>query len=193
MPDDCIFCSIVAGKIPAKKVLEDERVLAFLDINPRNPGHTLVVPKKHIETILETSDSEAAHLIQVVKKTAAAVKAGTNADGISIAQSNGKAAGQLVPHMHFHVIPRFETEGPVGLEGFLPVKKMDEDSLDKIAGNIKDNMGGEAPAPETEEPETERPEETAEGTSEEKPAEKPEKKKKKPDFDDEFEDIDFDL
>jgi histidine triad (HIT) family protein len=175
MPEDCIFCSIVSGSVPAKKIYEDDRVLAFLDINPRNPGHTLVIPKKHVETLIETSKADAAYLFQIVKKIAEAVKSGTNADGISISQSNGKAAGQLVPHLHFHVIPRFETEGPVGLEGYLSVKKMDEESMDKVANGIKDNLGS------VEVSET-APEET----------EAPEEKKKKPETD-EFEDIDFDL
>ncbi|MFQ6032902.1 MAG: HIT family protein, partial [Candidatus Zixiibacteriota bacterium] len=67
---ECIFCSVVAGKVPAKKVYEDESVLAFLDINPRNPGHTLVVPKKHFETIFDMPDSEAVDLFKVVKQLA---------------------------------------------------------------------------------------------------------------------------
>lgn len=134
---ECIFCSVVAGKVPAKKVYEDESVLAFLDINPRNPGHTLVVPKKHFETIFDMPDSEAVDLFKVVKQLAVKVKAGTNAQGISIAQSNGKAAGQMIPHAHFHVIPRFLTEGPVGLESILPTKRLEEGVLDKIADAIK--------------------------------------------------------
>jgi len=134
---DCVFCNIVAGKIPSKKVYENETAVAFLDINPRNPGHTLVIPKKHYQTILDMPDDEAGRLFEVVKKVAVAAKKGTEAEGISIVQSNGPAAGQIVPHVHFHVIPRFRNEGPIGLESVLPNKRMDETTMDKIAESIK--------------------------------------------------------
>lgn len=133
----CPFCEIINGNIPAKKVYEDDSCLAFLDINPRNPGHTLVVPKKHYATILDIPENEAGELFRAVKTVAAAVQAGMKTQGISISQSNGAAAGQLVPHMHFHVIPRFLREGPLALEGILSVKKMPEESLDKIMDSIK--------------------------------------------------------
>src|SRR4030042_3922656 len=133
----CLFCGIVAGKIPAKKVYEDDHVIGFLDINPRNPGHTLVIPKKHFETILDMPEKDAGRLFESVHKVAAMVKAGTNSQGLSIAQSNGQAAGQVVRHVHVHVIPRFANQGPVGLEGILPSKKIDDMSMDKIAQTIK--------------------------------------------------------
>lgn len=153
MPEECIFCKIASGEIPSNKVYEDDTTLAFLDINPRNPGHALVTPKKHTETVMDTRESEAGHLFQVVRKVAQAVGAATDADGISIAQSNGKAAGQAIPHMHFHVIPRFESEGPIGLEGVLPVKQMKKDKLESIAESVKDNIGPveTSPSPSTEE------------------------------------------
>ena len=135
--EQCLFCGIVAGKIPAKKVYEDDHAIGFLDISPRNPGHTLVIPKKHFETILDMPEKEAGRLFETVQKVAAIVKAGTNSQGLSIAQSNGQAAGQVVRHVHVHVIPRFMNEGPVGLEGILPSKKIDDDSMDKIAMSIK--------------------------------------------------------
>ncbi len=136
-PKDCLFCKIVAGEIPAKKVYEDANSFAFLDINPRNPGHTLVIPKKHYETLFDMPENEAAELFKIVKKMADVCKSGVKADGISIGQSNGRAAGQIVQHLHFHVIPRFNTEGPVGLEGILPVKKMDESSMNKIVETLQ--------------------------------------------------------
>ena len=135
--EQCLFCGIVAGKIPAKKVYEDDHAFGFLDINPRNPGHTLVIPKKHFETILDMPEKDAGRLFESVQKVAAMVKAGTNSQGISIGQSNGQAAGQVVRHVHVHVIPRFANEGPVGLEGILPSKKIDDMSMDKIAQTIK--------------------------------------------------------
>ena len=135
--EKCLFCGIAAGKIPAKKVYEDAKTIAFLDINTRNPGHTLVVPKKHYETLLDMPDKEAVDLFATVKKLAGQVMTAMKADGISIGQSNGVAAGQLVQHVHFHVIPRFMNEGPVGLEGILQVKKMDDKMLDQVANAIK--------------------------------------------------------
>lgn len=135
--EECIFCKIVRGEIPSNKVYEDEHTLAFLDINPRNPGHTLVIPKKHHEQIFTLSDQEGAAIFSSVKKVAALVKNGVKADGISIAQNNGKAAGQVVWHVHFHVIPRFEAENPPALEGILSVKKMTPEVMQKIADTIK--------------------------------------------------------
>jgi histidine triad (HIT) family protein len=135
--EQCLFCGIVAGKIPAKKVYEDDHVIGFLDINPRNPGHTLVIPKKHFETVLDMPEKEVGKLFESVQKVAVMVKNGTNSQGISIGQSNGQAAGQVVRHVHVHVIPRFANEGPVGLEGILPSKKIDDVSMDRIVESIK--------------------------------------------------------
>lgn len=151
MPEECIFCGIVAGKVPAKKVHEDSSSLSFLDISPRNPGHTLVIPKSHYDTVIEMPDREAGELFASVKRMASAVKDATKANGISIVQSNGKAAGQAVPHVHFHIIPRFDAEGPVSLEAILSVKKMDETSMEKIAESIKSSMPEEEPEKEKEE------------------------------------------
>lgn len=104
---DCIFCKIVRGEIPSKKIYEDRDVIAFLDINPANPGHCLVVPKKHSETVFDTDDEVLGKAITVTKKLAADVKEKLGADGVNIVQNNGRHAGQLVSHIHFHIIPRF--------------------------------------------------------------------------------------
>lgn len=149
---ECAFCKIIAGDIPSKKVYEDEEAFAFLDINPRNPGHTLVIPKKHYDTLFDVPAGEAGKLFEVVKKIAAAVKSGVKADGVSISQSNSRAAGQLVPHLHFHVIPRFNNEGPIGLEGVLQVKKMDEESTDKVVEEIQKNLEAKPAEEKKEEP-----------------------------------------
>lgn len=174
---DCIFCDIVSKRIPAKKIYEDEKVMAFLDINPRNPGHTLVIPKKHIESIMDADDSDIGYLFQIVKRVATAVMSGIDADGISISQSNGKAAGQVIPHIHFHIIPRFETEGPVGLEDYLPIKKLDKESMNKIANNIKNNLSKIRESSSEKEKEKE---------------DKPSTKEKRIETD-EFEELDFDI
>ncbi len=109
--DDCIFCKIVKGKVPSSKVYESDEVLAFLDVGPINKGHTLVIPKKHFETILDIPENELKELILAVKKVAKAVETGVNADGFAVTMSNKKAAGQVVNHTHFHIIPRFKDDG----------------------------------------------------------------------------------
>jgi histidine triad (HIT) family protein len=139
--EQCMFCGIAGGKIPAKKVFEDDVCVAFLDIHPRNPGHTLVIPKKHYEDLFAMPEAEAGSLFQGVKKVAEAARSGTKAEGVSISQSNGKAAGQIVPHLHFHVIPRFMNEGPVGLESMLPGKRMDDASMDQMVQAIQAGFG----------------------------------------------------
>ena len=111
MSANCIFCKIVAGAIPATKVYEDADVLAFMDIGPIVKGHTLVIPKQHFDPLTATPEPVLAKLMAVVKKIAAAQMSGLKADGVNVMQANGAAAGQMVPHIHFHVIPRFATDG----------------------------------------------------------------------------------
>lgn len=96
--------------MPASQVYEDNKTMAFLDIRPINEGHTLVIPKKHYKNIYEISDEDLAHLFKIVKKIAIAVKQSTDAAGISIFQNNGHAAGQVVFHIHVHIIPRFHDQ-----------------------------------------------------------------------------------
>jgi len=159
MEEECLFCKIVAGEISSDEIYSDGDFLAFLDINPRNPGHTLVIPKKHYNTIMEMPDSETADLFRMVKKIAIAVKNGTNADGISIGQSNERAAGQVIPHVHFHVIPRFASEGPPGLESIIPTKKLTPEIMKKLTETIKGSLGSPEPtAKETKPAESEREE-----------------------------------
>ena len=107
----CIFCRIVAGQVPATKVYEDDAVLAFLDIGPVVKGHTLVIPKAHHDLMMQTPPDLLARMMAVVQKVAQAQVAGLDAEGINILQSNGAVAGQEVPHVHLHVIPRFQDDG----------------------------------------------------------------------------------
>ncbi|MDO6684777.1 MULTISPECIES: HIT family protein [unclassified Agarivorans] len=100
-----IFAKIIRGEMGCLKVYEDDYTLAFMDIMPQADGHTLVLPKESAETLFELSEEGAAAVIKTVKKVAAAVKQAMNAEGISLVQFNGAAAGQTVPHLHFHIIP----------------------------------------------------------------------------------------
>lgn len=111
MSANCIFCKIVAGEIPSAKVYEDTDTLAFMDIGPIVKGHTLVIPKQHFDPITATPEPVLAKLVAVVKKIAQAQMNGLRAEGVNVMQMNGAAAGQVVPHIHFHVIPRFATDG----------------------------------------------------------------------------------
>lgn len=108
MNQDCIFCKIVSGEIHSTKVYEDEKCLAFMDINPVSKGHVLVIPKDHYDPITETPDDILHNLISVAKKIFCAQKKVLNADGANITQANGEVAGQIIWHIHFHVIPRFK-------------------------------------------------------------------------------------
>ncbi len=181
MPENkCLFCAIAAGSIPAKKVYEDSSALAILDINPRNPGHTLVLPKKHYSTIFDMPSEDAGNFFRTVRKLASMVSNATKAQGINILQNNGLVAGQMVPHLHFHIIPRFANEGPVSLEGILQIKRMDEKMLDKMAAAIKTASSEAASSAVAEEVEEELPER--------KPSFEPKPKKEE---EEEFEEIGF--
>jgi histidine triad (HIT) family protein len=105
MPESCTFCKIARKEAPANTVYEDEKIIAFLSIQPINVGHTLVVPKKHYKNIYEIPEEEVAYLYKIVKKMAYAVKNAVSAEGIRIVQNNGEAAGQVIFHLHVHVIP----------------------------------------------------------------------------------------
>lgn len=109
--DDCIFCKIVSGKLPSHKIYENSDVLVFLDINPVNMGHTLVIPKNHYDNIYETPEDTLANMITVAKIAARAIKAAMKADGVNVTMNNDSMAGQVIFHSHMHVIPRFINDG----------------------------------------------------------------------------------
>ncbi len=111
MNTDCVFCKIVAGELPAARVYEDTEILAFMDIGPVVKGHTLVIPKTHYDPITRTPQAMLQKLIVAVQRIALAHIEGLGADGVNVAQANGESAGQIVPHIHFHVIPRFANDG----------------------------------------------------------------------------------
>lgn len=132
----CLFCQIVAGEIPCSKIYEDDQILAFLDIHPLNPGHTLLVPKKHAEHLLESSLEDAVALISAAKKIVPAIMASVGAQGCNVTFNIGHSAGQVVFHTHLHVIPRYDNDG------YKPWERNDEttDSLESIAERIRDSM-----------------------------------------------------
>jgi histidine triad (HIT) family protein len=107
---ECIFCNIVEKKSEAEIIFEDENIVAFLDIQPINYGHTLVVPKKHFDNFLTVPSEELTNIINATQFIAGAVKRSVKADGFNVISNNGNSAGQTVYHFHFHIIPRFNED-----------------------------------------------------------------------------------
>jgi histidine triad (HIT) family protein len=111
MSADCVFCKIRDGEIPSKKIYEDDATLAFMDINPLNTGHCLVVPKRHAATIWDADVADLQATIAAAQKIAIALVAAVKPDGLNMLQANGAAAFQSVPHFHLHLIPRWVRDG----------------------------------------------------------------------------------
>ncbi len=108
---NCIFCKIARKELPSVVVYEDDTMLAFLDINPVNIGHTLIIPKKHFENLYDTPEDLMAEMMKVIKSLGTAIKEAVHADGINIEMNNEKPAGQVILHTHMHIVPRHEGDG----------------------------------------------------------------------------------
>ena len=134
---DCVFCKIIRKEAPATNLYEDDRVLAFLDIRPLNEGHTLVIPREHYETVYEMPEDLVCHIYTVVKRMSVAVKNASKADGITIIQQNGRAAGQEIFHMHVHIVPRFEGQK---LPHFHDIPNASREQLEQAARRIKQKL-----------------------------------------------------
>ncbi len=133
----CIFCKIVRGEIPCAKLYEDDRVLSFLDINPINRGHALVLPKAHYVTLFDAPEEDLKACMAAVKTVAQAVYDGVGAAGLNLLQNNYRAAGQLIDHVHFHIIPRNAGDG------FLkswPAKSYAEGELNEVLTLVKGKL-----------------------------------------------------
>ncbi len=130
---ECIFCKIIAGELPAAKLIETDKVISFLDINPVNPGHALVVPRRHVESFLDLQQDELHVSIFVAKRVAAAVTEATGCPAFNILQNTGQAAGQVIGHVHMHVIPRAPDDGfDLGWRQL----KYEEGELEELQQNI---------------------------------------------------------
>ncbi len=108
---DCLFCRIVSGDLPSERILETPDILAFLDIGPIVKGHVLVIPKVHAETLHDLPAASLGPWMEAAQRVAEAQVRAWNADGVNLHQANGAAAGQVIPHVHFHVVPRFANDG----------------------------------------------------------------------------------
>ena len=131
---DCIFCDILSGKRNGYFIYEDKDHVAFLDKYPIDVGHSLIIPRKHHERITEMEATAVGELFIVVQKVAKAVLSATGADAFSLGQNNGKAAKQIIPHVHVHVIPRYNHKGTIWTKRSIS----DDDELSILSKKIKD-------------------------------------------------------
>jgi histidine triad (HIT) family protein len=134
---DCIFCRIASGQIPAVKIFEDEVVVAFLDIGPVSDGHTLVMPRKHVEQVHSCPPELLGEIWTRLSKIAGAIVSATGADGYNVLCNNGRAAGQIVDHLHFHIVPRKTGDGVFAQ---WPSYKYAQGKADTIAAKIKSGL-----------------------------------------------------
>ncbi|MDP3953760.1 MAG: HIT family protein [bacterium] len=130
----CIFCQIVAGEIPAHTIYQDEDTLAFLDINPRAPGHTMIIPKEHHSTILDLPDKLVAPIFGTTQKVTAMLEKGLGTNHFTIGINMGRLSGQEVDHLHIHVVPRFEGDNGGSIHSV--VNNPPEESLEEIKEKI---------------------------------------------------------
>ncbi len=133
--NSCIFCDIITKKLPHVDVHEDDSFLILMDKYPISLGHTLIIPKSHYDNLLLMPQKEVGRLYSLVPIIAGAVVSATNADGFNVGQNNGKAANQIVPHVHVHIIPRFNDDSP---NGRWPIRRVaSREELINIAERIK--------------------------------------------------------
>ena len=138
---DCLFCKIIRGEIPSYTIFENDDVKAFLDISQVTKGHTLLIPKKHIENIFDYSQEDAARFLQYVPIIANAIKASDPAiKGMNIMSNNGKTAGQAVMHSHFHFVPRYGKDDDMIVPSVDNSNDYDEARYQAVANAIKSNL-----------------------------------------------------
>lgn len=132
--DDCIFCKIGKKEIAVKAILQNEKAVSFLDINPVSPGHSVVIPKSHFSHIEDMNDEDISFLFILVRETTKKIASAIKCDGFNIGINQGKAAGWGVPHIHVHIIPRFEGDGGGSMHTI--VRNPPKESIDEIYNKI---------------------------------------------------------
>jgi histidine triad (HIT) family protein len=136
MMENCLFCKIIAGEIPSEKVYEDDTIFAFLDVNPASKGHTLVAPKKHFSRFTDMDAENVASLFEAARKITAALENALLAEGSNIGINDGEVAGQEIPHVHVHVIPRRKGDGGRGIKSIVWTEP-DTNNLKEIAEKLR--------------------------------------------------------
>jgi histidine triad (HIT) family protein len=135
--DDCLFCKMATGQIPVTKIYEDDVVLAFLDIGPISDGHTLVIPKQHYEQLHDCPTELLAQIASRLGEIAGAISSAMNSDGYNVLCNNGRAAGQVINHLHFHIIARDINDG---LFSRWPSYKYQTGQIESIAARICEHL-----------------------------------------------------
>jgi len=133
---DCLFCNIISKKQDAYVIFEDDSHIAIMDKYPIQKGHSLVMPKIHREKIIDMSDGEVGKLFSMVPTIARGIMAATGADGFNIGQNNGRSANQIIPHVHVHIIPRYNKVGNLWTRRMIT----NDTDLDDLAKKIRNNM-----------------------------------------------------
>ncbi len=133
--NNCIFCKIARGEIPCHKVYEDKEILAFLDINAHALGHTVVIPKFHAVTIFNLSDEIVEKLIVAIKNTMDRIQKILEPDGFNVGWNHNPAGGQVVPHLHVHIFPRYNNDGGGSMHSI--IKNPGNKSVDEVAKLFK--------------------------------------------------------
>ena len=138
MNDDCVFCGIVAGDVPGRVVHETDDAVAFLDADPLAEGHTLVVPREHHRTMADLPTDRAAGVFEAVRELTPRVQAAVDADAANVGLNDGAASGQEVPHLHVHIVPRFEGDGGAPIHAVAGRRPdLSEEELDAVAEDVR--------------------------------------------------------
>ena len=135
----CIFCQIISGKVQSRKVYEDDKVMAILDINPANPGHTLLLTKEHYSIMPQIPDDDVSHVFIIAKSLSNSMLKSVNAQGTNIIVANGIAAGQRAQHFMVHVIPRKENDN---IDFVLPQKTLGQKEIEEFGNKLIASLGG---------------------------------------------------
>ena len=138
---NCIFCKISAGEIPARVIMQNEKVMALLDAFPLAVGHSLVIPKSHYAKVQQMSEQDAMAMFEIVWKLTGAVETGSQVNASTIAIHNGSEAGQEVPHVHVHIVPRKRGDGAGAIHSMFKIKpKLSPQEMDSLSGRIASNL-----------------------------------------------------
>jgi histidine triad (HIT) family protein len=144
MDDSCVFCAIVAGRIPSHKIYEDERTLAFLDLHPSTPGHTLIIPKAHVARVEDLNMEDAEALFKTLHGLVGGIQRAMLAPASTIGINNGRESGQEAPHVHIHVIPRSTGDRGGIIQGIArSSRRFDQEELSGIAERIRGSLSGQ--------------------------------------------------
>jgi len=136
--DNCIFCKLVAGEIPSYRVFEDDDVVAFMDISPLSRGHLLVVPRAHHATIFDIDPQLYGRVASVAARVAVALREALAPDGLNVMQLNGESANQVVPHLHIHLVPRWDADG-LTISKWNPVPG-EMDAIAATAASVRESL-----------------------------------------------------